>query len=180
MCALFDGWAHWAIFLMSVCVCRSPGSRAFTPSSFALTAEKPAPSTTWCLASCCQRTSPTGCSSERCDLNSGNTLPAMKRHTIPKRLESVCVCVCCQGCSADATLPALSSPHRLPCCSISTTWHRSASPCLLSAITACSSATTGTRCQSICPEASWSPCPPTTPCSFTSPRSACTRCCKTD
>lgn len=93
MCALFDGWAHWAIFLMSVCVCRSPGSRAFTPSSFALTAEKPAPSTTWCLASCCQRTSPTGCSSERCDLNSGNTLPAMKRHTIPKRLESVCVCV---------------------------------------------------------------------------------------
>uniref|UniRef100_A0A8D3D957 AMP deaminase n=1 Tax=Scophthalmus maximus TaxID=52904 RepID=A0A8D3D957_SCOMX len=48
---------------------------------------------------------------------------------------------------------------------------RFASPCPLSAITACSSATTATLCRSTCPEASWSLCPQTTLCSFTSPRS---------
>lgn len=70
-----------------------------------------------------------------------------------------------------STLHALCS-SRLLCCSICTTWHRQASPCLLSAITACSSATIVTLCQSTCPEASWSPCPRMTPCSFTSLRSA--------
>lgn len=65
---------------------------------------------------------------------------------------------------------------RLLCSSTSITWHRSASPCPLSAITACSSATTVTLCQSTCPEASWSRCPQTTPCSFTSQRSVCTVC----
>lgn len=59
------------------------------------------------------------------------------------------------------------------CCSIFTTWLKSASPCHRWVTTACSSATIATHYQSTCPGASSSPCPPMTLFSSTSPRSVC-------
>lgn len=45
-----------------------PGSGGFTHLSFVLTVGKQGRSIIWCLVSCYQRTSPTGCCSGRCDL----------------------------------------------------------------------------------------------------------------
>jgi len=66
----------------------------------------------------------------------------------------VCVCVCV----------------RLQCCSISTTWRRSALPCPHSATTRCFSTITATRCQTSSPAACSCRCPLTTRYSSTSPR----------
>lgn len=57
------------------------------------------------------------------------------------------------------------------CCSIFTTWLKLALPCHRWVTTACSSVTIATRCQSTCPEASWSLCPLMILFSSTSPRS---------
>ncbi|XP_069336971.1 AMP deaminase 2 isoform X5 [Eulemur rufifrons] len=70
-----------------------------------------------------------------------------------------------------ANMATLNHLRRPQSCSTCITWPRLASPCPLSATTASSSATTGTRYPSTCPEASWSPCPLTIPCSSTLPRS---------
>jgi len=59
---------------------------------------------------------------------------------------------------------------RRQCCSISTTWRRSASLCRRWVTTRCFSTTIETRCRSICHVVSLSLCPPMTLSSSTSPR----------
>ncbi|XP_031650633.1 AMP deaminase 2-like isoform X4 [Oncorhynchus kisutch] len=88
--------------------------------------------------------------------------------TVGRRGLSITWCrvSCCQR-----TSPMDCCSGRPLCCSTCTTWLRSASPCLLSATTACSSATTVTLCLNICPEDSWCHCPLTTLYSSTSLRS---------
>uniref|UniRef100_A0AAY5EA64 AMP deaminase n=1 Tax=Electrophorus electricus TaxID=8005 RepID=A0AAY5EA64_ELEEL len=70
-----------------------------------------------------------------------------------------------------ANMTVLNDLRRLQCCSTCITWPRSALPCLPSATTACSSATTVTHYPSTCPEGSWSPYPLMTLSSSTSQRS---------
>lgn len=62
-------WSHPPSILVYPSVFFVPGSEGFTRSSYVLIVGRRGRSITWCLVSCCLRTSPTGCCSGRCDLN---------------------------------------------------------------------------------------------------------------